>query len=149
MFFFCDWEKIFGTISYTKIFFSLERLNVSSDILSVVKTNHNNPTFQVTRRDKLSASLLQTLAGAKVALSAHTFSSWLCTQCFMIFELGTATVDIPSVSMDGTSGNFIVTIAALKFPVETGYLELANSVWKILDLPTRHVRAAQQFQCLY
>ena len=56
---FLDWEKTFYKISHNKIFLSLERLNIPSDLLDAMKAIYNNPTFQVTHKDKLSTWLPQ------------------------------------------------------------------------------------------
>ena len=54
---FLDLEKAFDKISRNKMFLSLERLNIPSDLLNAIKAIYNNPTFQVTHKDKFSTWL--------------------------------------------------------------------------------------------
>ena len=51
--------KIFDKINHKKIFLSFERLNIPSDLLDAIKAIYNNPTFQVTHKDKSSTWLPQ------------------------------------------------------------------------------------------
>ena len=44
---------------HNKMFLSLERLNIPSDLLDAIKAIYNNPTFQVTHKDKSSTWLPQ------------------------------------------------------------------------------------------
>ena len=66
--FFLDWEKAFDKISHNKMFLSLERLNIPSDLLDAIKAIYNNPTFQVTHKDNPVRGCLRELAYDKVAL---------------------------------------------------------------------------------
>ena len=56
---FLDQKKTFDKISHGKMFLPLERLNIPSNLLNAVKAIYNNPTFQVTHKDKFSARLPQ------------------------------------------------------------------------------------------